>query len=83
MNSQPMGAPADEADVCYKPDMYLSPTARAEKIDLFNKGWCTSHDPCTFIPKTNQEAEWNTNFPYGRPVLTDSAKRAAGLIPYD
>jgi len=68
--------------VCYKPDAWLTDEARAEKVDLFNKGWGTSHDPCTFIPKGGQDAEWNINFPYGRPVLTEQAKKAVGLVPY-
>lgn len=68
--------------VCYKPDEYLSDEARKEKIELFEKGWCTSHDPCTFIAKRDQDADWNINFPYGKPVLTGKAKKAVGLIPY-
>ena len=86
----------DCLDVCYKPNEWMSPEAREKKVELFNKGWCTvsiprispspltaqSHDPCTFIPKRDQDAAWNTNFPYGRPVLSDRAKKAVGLIPY-
>ena len=29
------------ADVCYKPDAYITDAAKAEKVELFNKGWGT------------------------------------------
>jgi hypothetical protein len=41
-----------------------------------------SHDPITFIPKRDQEEEWNINFPYGKPKLSEKTLKAACVIPY-
>jgi hypothetical protein len=32
--------------------------------------------------KDNQEADWNINFPYGKPVLSEKALKAVGVVPY-
>lgn len=71
------------SDTCYKPDAFLSDEARKLKIEYFNKGWCTSHDPCTFIAKASSTEPWNILFPYGRPTLSKRAQQAAGLVPYE
>jgi len=76
------GNPRFAVYVCYKPFDYMDEEQRELKKELFIKGWCTSHDPCTFIPKRDQDADWNINHPYGPPKLNDKALKAVGMIPY-
>jgi len=68
--------------ICYKPIKNLTEEQRQIKVESFNRGWCTSHDPTDFIAKERQDEPWNINFPYGKPVLTETAQKAVGLIPY-
>jgi len=68
--------------ICYKPIAFLTEEQRQIKVEAFNRGYCTTHDPCDFIIKDHQEAEWNKNFPYGKPVVNEQGQKAVGLIPY-
>jgi len=68
--------------ICYKPDEYMLPEQRQAKVEAFNRGYCTTHDPTDFLVKDEQEAEWNKHFPYGRPVLNEQGKKAVGLVAY-
>jgi len=67
---------------CYKPIAFLTDEQKAIKVEAFNRGYCTTHDPTDFIIKSDQEKEWNIHLPYGKPVVNDQGKKAIGLIPY-
>ncbi|EJU04012.1 hypothetical protein DACRYDRAFT_105083 [Dacryopinax primogenitus] len=68
--------------ICYKPMAFMTEEQKERKIEAFNRGYCTTHDPCDFLVKSNQEAEWNVNFPYAKPVINEQGQKAIGLIPY-
>jgi len=67
---------------CYKPANLITPEQLKLKQEAFKRGFGTSHDPITFIWKENSEAPYNITFPYGKPVLSEKALKAAGMIPY-
>ncbi|KAK2589642.1 hypothetical protein QQS21_012682 [Conoideocrella luteorostrata] len=68
---------------CYKPIEFLSEEQRERKVEAFNRGYMTSHDPTDFVLKQEQMADWNTLHPYGRPTINRATKQAIGMIPYD
>jgi len=68
--------------ICYKPIAFLSEEQREAKVEAFKRGYCTTHDPCDFIIKGDQEAEWNIHWPYPKPVVNEQGQKAIGLIPY-
>jgi hypothetical protein len=41
-----------------------------------------SHDPTDFVLKEDQDAEWNTLHPYGRPTIPLATQKAIGLVSY-
>jgi len=67
---------------CYKPIEFLSEEQRERKVEAFNRGYMTSHDPTDFVLKDHQMAEWNILFPYGRPNIDKPTQQAIGIIPY-
>lgn len=69
-------------DACYKPAKDITSDALKLKQEAFEKGYCTTHDPITGIPKGDSEAEWNVLFPYGNPVLDERQLKYAGMVPY-
>jgi len=68
--------------ICYKPASFLAEDRRQVKVEAFNRGYCTSHDPTDFDIKDEQEAPWNINFPYGKPVLSEKTQKAVGILSY-
>jgi len=68
--------------ICYKPAAYLTEEQRQVKQEAFDRGYCTTHDPTDFIIKSDQEADWNIPFPYGKPVIPEEAKKYIGLVPF-
>ncbi|KAJ9113855.1 hypothetical protein QFC19_000048 [Naganishia cerealis] len=71
------------ADACYKPAKEIAPDQLALKQEAFKKGYCTTHDPITGIAKgSQQEADGNVLFPFGKPVLDERVLRYAGMLPY-
>ncbi|CAD6569285.1 MAG: hypothetical protein TREMPRED_005173 [Tremellales sp. Tagirdzhanova-0007] len=74
---------AISVDVCYKPDALLSSEQREVKVEAFKRGYNTTHDPTDFIIHDGQEEPFNINLPYGPPVLSERARKAVGLLPYD
>ncbi|KXL43748.1 MAG: hypothetical protein FE78DRAFT_451951 [Acidomyces sp. 'richmondensis'] len=69
--------------ICYKPAEFLTEEQRQRKVEAFNRGYMTSHDPTDFVLKPDQMADWNILHPYGLPKLSKAAQQAVGLIPYD
>jgi len=68
--------------ICYKPAAYMTEEQRQTKVEAFNRGYCTSHEPTDFIIKDDQEADWNILFPYGKPVLSEQGQKYVGIIPF-
>jgi len=68
--------------ICYKPDENITDEQKEIKVEAFNRGYCTSHDPTDFIIKDDQEADWNIHFPQGRPTVSDKTAKAIGLKAY-
>lgn len=68
---------------CYKPIEFLTEEQRQRKVEAFNQGFMTSHDPTDFVLKESQMADWNILFPYGKPTIDKKTQQAIGMIPYD
>ncbi|KAJ2980963.1 hypothetical protein NQ176_g2319 [Zarea fungicola] len=68
---------------CYKPIEFLTEEQRERKVEAFNRGYMTSHDPTDFVLKENQMAAWNILHPYGAPIINKATQQAIGLLPYD
>jgi len=67
---------------CYKPTEFMTEEQRLRKVEAFNRGYMTSHDPTDFVLKAGQMSESNILFPYGRPTIDKATKQAIGIIPY-
>ncbi|KAJ9107115.1 hypothetical protein QFC20_003840 [Naganishia adeliensis] len=76
------GRPRMAVYACYKPAKDITPESLKRKQEAFEKGYCTTHDPITGIHKENSNADWNVLFPYGKPVLSESQLKYAGMVPY-
>lgn len=74
--------------VCYKPAKDMQPDKLQTKRECFAKHWGTSHDPLEFrINAARYKPHWNIEegertAPRSLPVLSERAKKLAGLVPY-
>ncbi|WOO83354.1 uncharacterized protein LOC62_05G006881 [Vanrija pseudolonga] len=73
--------------VCYKPARDLSPERLALKQECFDNFWSTTHDPINFrVTNADMKGwkleDWEYLGPRQPPVLTERAKKLAGLVPY-